>query len=65
MKERLDKSIFGNPVKYKFESLYVYGPEKSDEYLTHFYGDYMLLPPVNERKSNHRNEMIDLEKAFL
>jgi lipopolysaccharide cholinephosphotransferase len=44
--------IFGNPVKIAFEDGIYNAPEKTTSYLEMHYGDYMKLPPENERE-NH------------
>ncbi|WP_332380583.1 LicD family protein [Lactococcus cremoris] len=48
--EIVPKRYFGKGKLYKFEDLELYGPELSDEYLTHMYGNYMQIPPVSEQK---------------
>lgn len=37
---------------YKFENLNLLGPESSDAYLKHKFGDYLTIPPESERKSH-------------
>ncbi len=39
--------------KYKFEDTEFYGPNNADKILTEIYGDYMKLPPVEERKGHY------------
>lgn len=51
-KEILDKTIFGKPRLYTFEDFELYGPELADEFLTHMYGNYMQLPPVEKRHTH-------------
>ena len=46
--EELDKRIL-----VKFENLDVYAPERYDWILSTQYGDYMQLPPEEQRKSHH------------
>lgn len=41
-----------------FESLNIIVPENYDSFLKIEYGDYMKLPPKDER-TNHFNEFID------
>lgn len=48
------KRYLGAGTKLKFESDFYNAPERWDEYLTVAYGNYMELPPVEERISNHR-----------
>lgn len=60
MKEIVDKRLLGKGRKYKFETLYLNGPEKYDEFLTHFYGEYMT-PPKDSDKDKHNIEQITYE----
>lgn len=53
VKDIFPKSMFGNGVEKKFETLHLKLPEKYDEYLTHMYGDYMKLPPEDKRNGEH------------
>ena len=43
------KEVWGTPTLYKFEDTEFYGVENYDAYLSHLFGDYMTLPPENER----------------
>lgn len=43
------KDIFVNPIKVEFEDIEVKVPTDCDKYLTVVFGDYMKLPPENER----------------
>ena len=45
----LPKDIFENPIKVKFEDIEVNVPSDCDNYLKIIFGDYMELPPENER----------------
>jgi lipopolysaccharide cholinephosphotransferase len=47
--EIFPKSIFGNPTKVPFEGLQLNAPERYAEYLTMGYGDYLKLPPEDQR----------------
>ena len=51
-KEIYKKTYFDNTKKYKFENLELFGPIEYDEFLTNLYGDYMKLPPIEERKTH-------------
>ena len=44
----------------QFEDIMVNIPKEYDKYLTHVYGDYMTLPPVEKRKGHHWVEKIEL-----
>lgn len=47
------KEIYGTPLYVKFEDTYLPVPEKYHEYLTQFFGNYMQLPPENQRVALH------------
>lgn len=49
LKEFTAKSIYGKGVLKVYENLLVKVPEKYEEYLKNFYGDYMQLPPKTHR----------------
>lgn len=57
MGEILPKEVLGKGAKYEYEGLTVRGPVLFDEYLTHFYGDYMTPPPLNERNRHNVKEV--------
>ena len=48
---------YGNGAEYDFCGLRLFGPKNYDEYLKKIYGDYMQLPPVEER-NKHSIELI-------
>jgi lipopolysaccharide cholinephosphotransferase len=52
-KSVIEKEIIGNGRIVEFEKNQYLVPELIDEYLSQFYSDYMKLPPVEKRKSNH------------
>ena len=39
-------------------------PHDYDAYLHHFFGDYMTLPPVEQRASHHQKVFFDLDKRL-
>lgn len=49
-KQCMPKSYYGTPVLAEFEGREYYIPEKTHEYLTHLYGDYMKLPSKEEQQ---------------
>ncbi len=49
-----DKSVLSDMTEISFEGKKYKAPERYDEWLTVLYGDYMTLPPVDERVSHHR-----------
>ena len=63
-KELLPGCFFGRPTLYQFEGRKYYGVEQADEYLSSLIGDYMTLPPENERKG-HLTEYCDLNKGYI
>lgn len=63
-KEIMPKEIFGNGVDGVFEGRHIRLPEKTDEYLTRLYGDYMTPPPPEKRIAHHYCTVIDLEKSY-
>lgn len=52
-KECLNPEIFKSYRKYMFEGREYMGISNYDEYLTHYYKDYMQLPPEEKRVSHH------------
>ncbi len=52
-KEIYDKSIYSDGILVEFEGEHFYAPVKWDSYLTKTYGEYMTLPPKEDRISNH------------
>lgn len=45
----LSKEIFQNIIKWQFDKVHTFIPAKYDDYLKMFYGDYMQLPPIENR----------------
>ena len=45
----MPKEYFGVPILHPFSGRKYYVPEQVDKYLTHLFGDYMKLPPKNQR----------------
>ena len=39
-------------------------PRDYGAYLRHFFGDYMTLPPVEQRASHHQKVFFDLDKRL-
>lgn len=54
--ECINKEAWLTPIQVEFEGEIFNAPSNYHEYLSHLYGDYMQLPPVEER--NTRHEMI-------
>lgn len=55
------KSFFKNVLPIEFEDMVINMPEGYDEILKLYYGNYMEVPPKNER-NNHNWEIIDFGK---
>lgn len=53
------KEYFIKQTKGEFEGCYFSIPQKYDEYLRQAYGEYMELPPENERENRHLIEEIN------
>lgn len=63
MKETISLEIMGDPTLYGFEDTEFYGPQNADAYLKQLYGNYMQLPPENERHI-HTTEVYMLDGAL-
>lgn len=50
LKDIIDINIYGKPQLYRFEDTYLYGVEDDDKYLHHLYGNYMQMPPEDQRR---------------
>jgi lipopolysaccharide cholinephosphotransferase len=57
-REIVPKTYFDSGIFYEFEGLKFRGPSMHNEYLTHMYGDYMRIPPVESQKNHY--EIIEL-----
>lgn len=64
-KEICPKEQYGKGKEMLFENERVIVPEKTDEYLTHKYGDYMKFPPKEKQISHHYSDIIDTEKSYI
>ena len=50
-KQHMLVEVYGEPARVNFEGHMFCAPAKTDEYLKRLFGDYMKLPPENERYS--------------
>jgi lipopolysaccharide cholinephosphotransferase len=50
--ERVDRKAYGRPREVIFEGMSMPGPESAHRVLANLYGDYMRLPPEDQRVSN-------------
>ena len=64
MRQLFPKEWFLNPGKASFEGHEMPVPADTDEYLRISYGDYMTLPPVEERVFRHDTVFIDLNNSY-
>jgi len=48
-KQLMPKSVYGSPIRINFEGILLAAPEQMHDYLTRIYGNYMELPPVDQR----------------
>ncbi|EHO68691.1 LicD family protein [Segatella maculosa] len=58
------KAWLETPQMFAFEGLMVNLPHDYDAYLRHFFGNYMTLPPVEQRASHHQKVFFDLDKRL-
>lgn len=58
------KEFLGKGIKVDFEGIKVNAPENYDEYLKALYGDYMKLPPEDQRENHHNFHIADVNKSF-
>ena len=58
-KEFVPKDYFGDGASVYFDGIELNAPEQIDAYLTHMYGDYLTLPPVEKRRPEHNLELIE------
>lgn len=61
-KEMWERRWLTEFAEYQFETTSFSGPEEWDEYLTHFFGDYMTPPPEDKRVVGHNIVKIDFGK---
>ena len=64
-KEIMERSIYGKPTKYEFNGIYVYGPEKYDDYLKTIYGEWWVLPPKEKQVNQHDYIYLNLHESYL
>lgn len=58
------KKMF-NPIEISFENEKFLIMEGYDQYLTMAYGDYMKLPPVEQRVGGHGYTIVDTNKSYI
>ena len=60
-KEVFPKEWLGDGKMFPFEDTEVPLPQEYDKYLRHFFGDYMQLPPVEQRVEKHHRAYVNLD----
>lgn len=63
-KEIIPREWVQDAIKMEFEGIKVNVSDKFDEWLTYVYGDYMSLPPENERVGHHYVDIFDMNKSY-
>ena len=56
-KERICKSNYIGQIKIEFEGEFFNAPNGYDEYLSNIYGNYMRLPPIEQRITHHKYQV--------
>ncbi len=64
-KEIIPADWYGEGCKLEFEGIRVTAPKEYDKWLAQIYGDYMQLPPVEDRIGHHYADVIDLKKSYI
>ena len=59
----INKNVMDNLMLMQFENGQYYAVKDFDTILTGFYGNYMKLPPLEERVPHHSIEELNLEDA--
>lgn len=64
LREIMDREVYGTPRLADFEGHKLPVPNQCERYLTIMYGDYMKIPPVEERRG-HDPLVVDLNKSYV
>ena len=64
-KEIMETAIMGKPTLYHFEDTQIYGAENAEKYLSHLYGDWKKLPPLEKQQSHHDYISLDLHQSYI
>lgn len=64
-KETLKREWVSETEKTQFENEKFLIPKQWDEYLTHFYGDYLTPPPKEKRMEGHSIEIVSFENGNI
>ena len=63
-KEVVPAKIFEESIELPFEDIKMKVPKLYKDYLKCLYGDYMKLPPLEQRVTHHYTEVLDLDKPY-
>ncbi len=63
-KEIMPSSVYAIPKLYEFADAQFYGPQDADAYLKSLYGNYMQLPPENQRICRHDFYYVNLNQPY-
>lgn len=63
-REVFDKDLFQSVVRLPYEGKEAEAPVGYHQILTQLYGDYMQLPPIEKRISNHPHLFLDLDRRW-
>jgi len=58
-KDMLKVSWLSDVTRQPFEDRHLFCPSAIDDYLSHMYGDFMALPPVEQRSAKHRIRQLE------
>lgn len=58
------RELFDTIIKVNFEDIEIQVPERYDEYLKIYFGDYMKFPPLDQRNSGHCVLVCDMKKPY-
>lgn len=63
-KEIMASDIMGKPTLYQFEYIKIFGAENYEAYLSHMYGNWRQLPPIEKRVTHHDFVGLDISKSY-
>jgi lipopolysaccharide cholinephosphotransferase len=58
-KDMLKLAWLSDVTRQRFEDRHLFCPTALDDYLAHMYGDFMALPPAEQRKAKHRIRQLE------
>lgn len=59
----MKRQWFDENILFQFEDETFSGPKQYEKFLSYYYGDYMQLPPENQR-TGHGDRIVDFENSF-